>query len=209
MSTVVVECLAGAEDNSSAEARDREPPRLLPLPDAGQFSSEWTWFGALDRFELVKSARRTVNRGGRELTDAELTILVEQHERVERLLVEGSFPEAAGVLGDLCAGFPNSTLGLFNLALAKLAAAAAGGERALTPALEDAAQLLRMAVGLEPENQALRSHADLVLRVSCREPVAEQEFEGAAGCSRSSGMLSALHHIALAGHHHHHHPPAM
>jgi len=34
-------------------------PALLPLPRAHEFSSTWTWFGDVERFELVKSCNRS------------------------------------------------------------------------------------------------------------------------------------------------------
>jgi hypothetical protein len=137
----------------------------------------------LDRFELVKSAQRTVNRQGQELTDDEVEILVTQHERVGSLLCDRQLVEAMALCEDIVERFPNSTLGFFKLALIQLALLG-------SPAMQTAALLLRQATQLEPENHILQTKVELMLRICSRQEIPDEYWS--ATYPKSKGVLLAL-----------------
>jgi hypothetical protein len=135
------------------------PPQLLPLRNQEAFTSPGCWMGEVDRFELVKSGQRTVNRQGQELSDAELEYCVCRHEIGEDHLVEEQFAEAVVVFEDVVHRFPNSTLAYYKLGVAKLALIEVGA------AMNDTELLFQKAVLIEPENNILRVNVDLILRM--------------------------------------------
>jgi hypothetical protein len=143
------------------------PPQLLALHNHEAFTNTYCWMGEVDRFELVKSAQRTVNRQGQELTDEELEYCVRQHEIGEAHLVAERYADAAMVFEDVIHRFPNSTLAYFKLGVVKLVLHEGGST------MSCAVLLFQKAVLIEPENNILRVNVDLLLRMQSNTQIPE------------------------------------
>lgn len=138
----------------------------------------WTWFGPIDRFELVKSCKRGHCRKGvseewRVLNDEELGFVVLSHEVGERLLQSLHPAEASKVFEAILGLSPFDVLAHVKLSLALLATNSAWRlhhNNAISSDFDTAQkllipQILRNAIALEPNNMHLLSIADLILRV--------------------------------------------
>lgn len=169
-------------------AENWSAPPLLELLQAAHFASALTWTGDIDRFELVKSAQRTVNRRGQPLTEDEVEYLVAEHERTESFICDGQLVEAMAVCEDIVERFPNSTLAYFKLAVLQLALLGASG-------MQTAALLLRQATQLEPTNSILRGNVDLVLRMHSHAQIPEDYWT--AKYPKSKGILRALETLVM------------
>jgi len=171
------------------------PPSLRALPGQSSFLSEWSWMGELDRFELVKSLRRS-SRGGtngssgededEELEDDELELATLCLEAAESHMLHECFGEALPLLERVLDLAPSCTLAWYKLALCTLAM---DGPSALEGG--DAAELFRCAASLEPGNEPLRANIDLALRVHARVKVPEDYWKRER-CPRSGGDVIAL-----------------
>jgi len=137
-----------SSENVRLEDRLRDenycPPALLPLGRVGELGSSWTWLGPVDRFELVKSCKRSqrwrktrvgeshpISPGDStldseigcvELTDDELEWVVSCHEVAELLLSRVRPAEAALLFEAVIDVSPSDVLAHIKLALALLAA---------------------------------------------------------------------------------------
>jgi hypothetical protein len=188
------------------------PPALLPLHREDELGSNWTWLGQVDRFELVKSCKRSrrlfrqSGNGGcessvepfewRDLSDSELSWVVSCHEVGERLLLQARPAEAALLFEAILDLSPSDVLANLKLALALLAAdAQSGGSGHVSGAAGASATarrlhvpaLLRHAVALDPANNHLIGLVDLILRIISRTAIPDQLW-GASDFPRSSGM---------------------
>ncbi|CBJ32770.1 hypothetical protein Esi_0367_0003 [Ectocarpus siliculosus] len=136
------------------------PPALRPLPRGGEgFFSGWTHLGQSERFELVKSANRSVGPDGEPLSDAELEWAVLCLEEAEERMSAMYFSTAAGILEGVLGRCPGLTLAYYRLALCVLAARGEHGS-------SQAKLLLDCAMSLEGvENRHLSAGVDLVLRI--------------------------------------------
>ena len=170
-----------------ASSRGWTPPALRPLANREHFLSEWTWMGEVDRFELVKSLRRSHGADdGSELTDDELELAVLCFEAAEEHLERERFAAAIPLLERALDVAPSFTLAWYKLALASLAV---HGPNAMDSG--DAADLLRCAASLEGGSEHLRANVDLVLRVHSRVEVPD-EYWRRERCPRSAGDVVAL-----------------
>ncbi|CAM9450837.1 unnamed protein product [Ectocarpus fasciculatus] len=161
------------------------PPALRPLPRGGQgFFSGWTHLGQPERFELVKSANRSVGPDGEPLTDAELEWTVLCLEEAEERMSAMDFSAAAGILEDVLGRCPGLTLAYYRLSLCILAARGEHGSR-------QAKLLLECAMSLEGvENRHLSAGVDLVLRILRNDAIPESYWS--EDYPRSLGDLRAL-----------------
>lgn len=162
------------------------PRALLALDRENEFGSNWTWFGEMDRFELVKSCKRSPvivensapnSEDWVEISDSMLDWVVRSHELAEGLLVAARPSEAALVYESILDLSNSDVLSLVKLALALLAAEVLGASPAPRERLasaefpimlttqNSAIRLLAHAVHLEPSNRHLAHVADLTLRI--------------------------------------------
>jgi hypothetical protein len=186
-----------------------EAPALVALENSTQFTSEWTWIGEIDRFELVKSCQRCL-RSARDrdenlsawvpLNVHELEWVVLAHELGEELLSLGRPAEASIIFEEILNLSVNDVLAYLKLSISQLAA----HDSLECASFIDLAhrlripQLLRQAVILDYHNSHLRSTVDLLLRIICKEPVAESLLS--EGVPRSSGMDMGFVMILQARH---------
>ncbi|CAM9888372.1 unnamed protein product [Ectocarpus sp. 4 AP-2014] len=191
---------AGARDrghprggSSSTTLEDRlwwwgagwRPPALRPLPRGGEgFFSGWTHLGQPERFELVKSANRSVGPDGEPLSDPELEWAVLCLEEAEERMSAMDFSTAAGILEGVLGRCPGLTLAYYRLALCILAARGEHGSG-------QAKLLLDCAMSLEgAENRHLSAGVDLVLRILRNDAIPESYWS--EDNPRSLGDLRAL-----------------
>ncbi|CAM9300561.1 unnamed protein product [Ectocarpus sp. 12 AP-2014] len=161
------------------------PPALRPLPRGGEgFFSGWTHLGQPERFELVKSANRSVGPDGEPLSDPELEWAVLCLEEAEERMSAMDFSSAAGILEGVLERCPGLTLAYYRLALCILAARGEHGSR-------QAKLLLDCALSLEgAENRHLSAGVDLVLRILRNDAIPESYWS--EDYPRSLGDLRAL-----------------
>ena len=179
--------LARGTTRRLASSRGWTPPALRPLANREAFLSEWSWLGEVDRFELVKSLRRSHGAdGSSELTDDELELAVFCFEGAEEHLERERFASAIPLLERALDVAPSFTLAWYKLALATL-----GRDGPCAIESGDAADLLRCAASLEQESEHLRANIDLVLRVHARVEVPD-EYWRRERCPRSAGDVVAL-----------------
>ena len=113
-----------------AEGPAWRPPPLLPLPHAEHFASgDLSWTGQPDRFEAVKSLRRSANARGFLLTDAELASAVAAYEAAMESMLAHQFEQAARAFVELACDVPSFTLAYYRAGVCVLAAAAEDEER--------------------------------------------------------------------------------
>lgn len=167
------------------DSRGWRPPRLRDLPRGGEgFFSGWTHIGQPDRFELVKSANRSVGSHGDEVTDGELEWMVLCLEEVEARMTAMEFSVAAGILENVLGRCPGFTLAYYRLALCLLAAR---GEHAS----DLARRLLECAMHLEGAgNPHLRNAVDLIQRILSNDDIPEEYWS--EDYPKSLGDLRAL-----------------
>lgn len=168
------------------------PPVLLALDRVQEFGSDWTWFGEIDRFELVKSCKRSrvmVEKFGPdskdwvELSDGILDWVVRSHEVAEKLLIAARPSEGALVYEAILDVSNSDVLSHVKLALSLMAAgvlgvSAASTERSTSADVpmtlktkNSAIRLLAHAVYLEPSNQHLAHVVDIALRAISGEQI--------------------------------------
>lgn len=176
------------------------PPPLLPLTHRCDYWSEWTWVGDIDRFELVKSARRScggqlqwdelagsssTNRSS-PISDAQLERVVNLVERAEADMEGERFQDALSAFDEALALAPSFTLAWYRAALCAAAVhgPAAFDDGASTPGSPPLAgsggaalHFLRVAAWLEPANAGLCGNIDLILRIHARCHVPQRLWE--------------------------------
>jgi len=158
--------------------------------------TQWSWTGLLERFELVKSASRGVNKAGQELTDKELNFCVEMYEHGEQLLCSDDFQGACDAFLTLVEWFPGFALVYWKAAVALLALYPAPESHILV--LSEATGLFRCAVSLEPNNTAIRENIDLVLKMLSGSSEICDRHWSSHGAPKSEGDLKAFLAILMA-----------
>jgi len=135
-----------------------------------------------NRFELVKSIRRSRDKHNKLLTLPVLERCCKKYERAENLMQYDRFAEAEKILIELVNELPSFTLAYYKLGMARVAQ---GHNR-----MKDASPAFRVAYSLEPKNISLSGGMDLVIRLVSGVDVPKKYW--GAQYAKSNGDVSAL-----------------
>mmetsp|Transcript_16867 Transcript_16867/g.20812 ORF Transcript_16867/g.20812 Transcript_16867/m.20812 type:complete len:167 (-) Transcript_16867:1784-2284(-) len=137
--------------------------------------------GRIDRYELVRCFRRTVNFRGQRCTPTEIEFGVKLFEMAEKFMINEHYDSSFRCFVELIRRYPSLTLGYYKcgLCIIQTYRDAPLSDEARTEAFKNfgqATEFWRCAVSLEPLNRSLAGNIDMIMRLFVGMPVPSESL---------------------------------